>query len=228
MKTIGLIGGMSWESTSMYYKTINETVRDKLGGLNSGKILLYSVQFNEMIGLYNRDRITFAKELTNIAKKLENGGADMVLICTNTMHKFAKEVASNINIPLVHICDAMADSLKQHNYSKALLLGTKSTMTDGFYADRMAENGIEIASVSGKDADMLDQIVFGELCQGVVLETSRQELLRIIKDFQAQGVNAVILGCTELSMIITPEYTDAHLFDSAEIHAKKAVEIALK
>ncbi len=228
MKTIGLIGGMSWESTTLYYKAINETVRERLGGLNSGQILLYSVQFGEMKALYNRDQEAFTKELIGIAKNLENAGAEMVLICTNTMHKFADIVQENLSIPLVHICDAVAERLKTNGYTKALLLGTKSTMTDGFYTKRMAENGVEVIGASDEDANLMDKIVFEELCQGRVLEDSKKEMLRIIDEYMANGGEAVILGCTELSMIVTPDDTSAKLFDSAEIHATMATDLALK
>lgn len=228
MKTIGLIGGMSWESTVTYYQLLNEGVKDALGGLHSAKVLLYSVDFFEIESLMSRgDWDKAADLLGGVAARLENAGADMILICTNTLHKVAPQVQSRIRVPLVHIAVAAAEALTAQGISRVGLLGTKYTMTQAFYRDKLVERGIEVLIPEEDDIDLVNRVIFDELCLGIVKEESRADYLRVIAALQQRGAQGILLGCTELGLIVAREDVSLPLFDTTEIHAKKALVLAL-
>jgi len=229
MKTIGLIGGMSWESTVTYYQLLNEGAKNALGGLHSAKVLLYSVDFFEVEALMSRGEWGKAAELLGgVAARLEAAGADMILICTNTLHRVAPEVQSRIHVPLVHIAEAAAEALVARGISRVGLLGTKYTMTLDFYRDKLIERGIEVLIPESDDIDLVNRVIFEELCLGVVKEDSRAEYLRVIESLQQRGAQGILLGCTELGLIVSSEDVSLPLFDTTIIHAQKAVELALK
>lgn len=228
MKTIGLIGGMSWESTVTYYQLINEGIKNALGGLHSAKVLLYSVDFFEVEALMSRGEWDNAADLLGgVAARLEQAGADMILICTNTLHKVAPQVQSSIRVSLVHIAEAAAEALVARGISRVGLLGTKYTMTLDFYRDKLIERGIEVLIPEGDDIDLVNRVIFDELCLGVVKEDSRAEYLRVIDSLQQRGAQGILLGCTELGLIVSSADVSLPLFDTTEIHAKKALELAL-
>ena len=228
MKTIGLIGGMSWESTVTYYQLLNEGVKDALGGLHSAKVLLYSVDFFEIEALMSRGEWDeAANQLGDIAARLERAGADMVLICTNTLHKVAPQVQAKIGVPLVHIAEAAAEALLLQGITRVGLLGTKYTMTQEFYRDKLVERGIEVLIPEGDDIDLVNRVIFEELCLGIVKEESRAEYLRVIAALQRRGAQGILLGCTELGLIVAKKDVLLPLFDTTEIHAKKALTLAL-
>ena len=229
MKTIGLIGGMSWESTITYYQLINEGVKDALGGLHSAKILLYSVDFFEVEALMSSGEWDKAADLLGgVAARLESAGADMILICTNTLHKVAPQVQARIRVPLVHIAEAAAERLLEQGVTRVGLLGTKYTMTQEFYRDKLVERGIEVLIPEGDDIDLINRVIFEELCLGVVKEDSRAEYLRVIESLQQRGAQGILLGCTELGLIVSDKDVTLPLFDTTEIHAKKALSLALE
>jgi len=229
MKTVGLIGGMSWESTVTYYQLLNEGVKNALGGLHSAKVLLYSVDFFEVEALMSRGEWDKAADLLGgVAARLEQAGADMILICTNTLHRVAPEVQSRIHVPLVHIAEAAAEALVARGISRVGLLGTKYTMTLDFYRDKLIERGIEVLIPEGDDIDLVNRVIFDELCLGIVKEDSRAEYLRVIESLQQRGAQGILLGCTELGLIVSSEDVSLPLFDTTIIHAQKAVELALK
>lgn len=229
MKRIGLIGGMSWESTSGYYREINQGVKNRLGGLHSAELVLFSVDFDPIEKLQQQGEWQASGEiLADAARKLEGAGADCILICTNTMHKVAEQVESATNIPLLHIADATGERLTQDGVKRVGLLGTAFTMEQAFYKDRLASNfGLEVVVPNAHDRAIIHNIIYQELCLGTVNEYSRAEYLRIIEQLQAEGAEAVILGCTEIGMLIKPEHTLMPLYDTTKIHAEKAVEFAL-
>ena len=228
MKTVGLIGGMSWESTVTYYQLLNEGVKDALGGLHSAKVLLYSVDFFEIEVLMSRGEWDKAAELLGgVAARLEQAGADFILICTNTLHKVAPQVQAKIGVPLVHIAEAAAETLSAHGISRVGLLGTKYTMTQEFYRDKLVERGIEVMIPEEDDIDLVNRVIFDELCLGIVKEDSRAEYLRVIAALQRRGAQGILLGCTELGLIVAKEDVSLPLFDTTEIHAKKALALAL-
>ena len=228
MKTIGLIGGMSWESTVTYYQLLNEGIKGALGGLHSAKVLLYSVDFFEIEALMSRGEWDeAANQLGDIAARLERAGADMVLICTNTLHKVAPQVQAKIGVPLVHIAEAAAEALLSQGITRVGLLGTKYTMTQEFYRDKLVERGIEVLIPEGDDIDLVNRVIFEELCLGIVKEESRAEYLRVIAALQRRGAQGILLGCTELGLIVAKKDVLLPLFDTTEIHAKKALTLAL-
>ena len=228
MKTIGLIGGMSWESTITYYQLLNEGVKDALGGLHSAKILLYSVDFFEIEVLMSRGEWEKAADLLGgVAQRLEAAGADMILICTNTLHKVAPQVQSRIHVPLVHIAEAAADELRASGITRVGLLGTKYTMTQEFYRDKLTARGIDVLIPEGEDIDLVNRVIFDELCLGVVKPDSKAEYLRVIAELSARGAQGILLGCTELGLIVSPADVSLPLFDTTVIHAKKALELSL-
>ena len=229
MRTIGLIGGMSWESTITYYQLLNEGVKDALGGLHSVKVLLYSVDFFEIESLMSRgDWDQAADLLGGVAARLEAAGADFILICTNTLHKVAPQVQERIRVPLVHIAEAAAERLQEQKITRVGLLGTKYTMTQEFYRDKLTERGIEVLIPEGEDIDLVNRVIFDELCLGVVKEDSRAAYLRVIAALQQRGAQGILLGCTELGLIVSGEDVSLPLFDTTEIHAKKALRLALE
>ena len=228
MKTIGLIGGMSWESTVSYYQLINETIKEKLGGLHSAKILLYSVDFAE-IERYQAsgDWDKSAEVLSQIAQILEKAGADFIVICTNTMHKVAPQIQKTISIPILHIAQATADTLLENGIKKVGLLGTKYTMTQEFYKEKLLEAGLEVVIPDQAGVEEVNRIIYDELCLGQIKESSKQAYLAIIDDLKNAGAEAVILGCTEIGLLVKQEDTDMPLFDTTVIHAQKAAEFAI-
>lgn len=229
MKTIGLIGGMSWESTVTYYQIINETVKQQLGGLHSAKILLYSVDFEEIekyqsSGEWDKS----AAVLANAAMNLEKAGADFILICTNTMHKVASDIQKMIQIPIIHIAEATADALKKNNIKKVALLGTKYTMTQDFYKDKLIEAGISVLIPDQSGIETVNDIIYNELCLGKIKESSKKKYLDIISEMEKQGAEGVILGCTEIGLLIQQSDTSLPVFDTTQIHAEKAAMLSIK
>lgn len=229
MKTLGLIGGMSWESTVPYYQHINQTVRQQLGGLHSAKIILYSVDFAEIEQLQMTSQWDAAGSLlANIARKLEAAGADALVICTNTMHKVADAVQNAVTIPLLHIADPTAQAIRQAGFEKVGLLGTRFTMAQDFYRSRLEnQHGLTVLTPPADDQALVHQIIFNELCLGQALDASRQTYQDIISDLQARGAQAIILGCTEIAMLIGPQHCDLPLFDTTALHAQSAALWAL-
>ncbi|WP_119968605.1 aspartate/glutamate racemase family protein [Shewanella japonica] len=229
MKTIGLLGGMSWESTSNYYKAINQGIKASLGGLHSAKICLFSVNFAEIESLQHQgDWQQTAEILSNAAKSVEAGGADCLLICTNTMHKVAEEVQRAISIPLLHIADATASTLLLDGVRTVGLLGTQFTMSQDFYKGRLTEeHGIDVIVPNETQQEMIHHIIYSELCLGEIKESSRHQYLEIIDDLYQQGAQAVILGCTEIALLVQQLDTQVPLYDTTQIHAASAVKFAL-
>lgn len=229
LKVIGLIGGMSWESTVPYYRQVNETVRERLGGLHSAKIVLYSVDFHEIERLQHAGNWDAAgKVLGEAARALESAGADFLVLCTNTMHKVAPAIESAVRIPLFHIADPTADEIKQAGFSAVGLLGTRFTMEQEFYTDRLRErHGLRVLTPKQEDREIVHRVIYEELCLGKILPESRLEYRRIISDLVAQGAEAVILGCTEISLLVGQQDSDVPLFDTTSIHARRAAEWAL-
>jgi aspartate racemase len=230
MKTIGLIGGMSWESSSLYYQIINRTTQEKLGGVHSAKCLLYSVDFNEIALLQKEGNWKKLGELmVEAAQSLEKGGADFIVLCTNTMHKLYDEIQANVSIPLIHIGDATAEKIKEKEFKKAGLLGTSFTMEQDFFKGRLFnKHQIETIIPDETQRTVIHRIIYDELVKGIINNESRNIVLEIISDLIDKGAEGIILGCTEIELLITNEFTTAELFNTAEIHAKKAVESALK
>lgn len=229
MKTIGLLGGMSWESTSTYYRLLNEGIKTRLGGLHSARLCLYSVDFAEIEELQHRgDWTATATILSAAAQQVQAGAAEFLLICTNTMHKVADEIASNIDIPLLHIADATAEKLKADGVKCVGLLGTRFTMEQDFYKGRLQErHGISVLVPEEADRDTVHRVIYDELCLGKVEDTSRQFFLQTMKSLIDRGADAVILGCTEIAMLVKPTDTDISLYDTTEIHCQAAVNYAL-
>ena len=229
MKTIGLLGGMSWESTALYYQWINEIVKKRLGGLHSAKIVMVSVDFQEIEGLQHTDQWDEACEvLSKAALQVEAGGADFLLICTNTMHKVAPQVESAIGIPLLHIADATAGEIKKRGMTSIGLLGTNFTMVQEFYAGRLGDkHGLEVLVPGKDDRDIVHRVIYQELVLGVVRDESRSEYLRIMEDLHTRGAQGIIEGCTEIVMLVQQEHTSIPLFDTTAIHARSAVDMAL-
>lgn len=229
MKTIGLLGGMSWESTVEYYRIINERIRDLLGGLHSARIVLYSFDFDDIEILQREDRWDdAARTLTGAARDLEGAGADLLLICTNTMHKVAEEVQSGVSIPLLHIADATAARIGASGVDTVGLLGTSFTMEENFYRGRLRDRyGIEVIVPDADDRRTVHRVIYEELCMGEVREESRTVFARIIERMVSRGARGIVLGCTEIPLLVRPEDTDAPLFDTTEIHAAAAAERAI-
>jgi aspartate racemase len=230
MKTIGLLGGMSWESTAGYYRMINEGVKQALGGLHSAKIVLYSVDFDPVEKLMGRgDWQGVAEDLSEAAVKIQAAVADFLLICTNTMHHVAPEIQDSIEIPLLHIADATAGALIQSGIKKTGLLGTAFTMEQDFYKGRLnRDHGLDVLVPEKADRDFIHHTIFQELCLGIAKSGTREAYLRIIDYLAEQGAEAVILGCTEIGMLIGQKDTSVKLFDTTAIHAQKAVQYALQ
>ncbi len=230
MKTIGLIGGMSWESTAEYYRIINELVRERLDSAHSAKIAMYSVDFQEVREFHHNDKWDEATDfMIDAARRVERSGADFALICTNTMHKMADAVAANISIPLLHIVDATASKITAANIKKLGLLGSIFTMEENFYKDRLSERyDLEIIVPDKADQKIIDTIIFEELCMGEIKNSSRDRLKLIIDKLINNGAEGVILGCTELPLLAREITTSIPLFDTTAIHAEAAVNLALK
>ena len=228
MKTIGLLGGMSWESTQTYYRLINEGVKSRLGGLHSAKLVLYSVDFAQIEALQHQgDWPATARILSGAALSLENAGADFLMIGTNTMHKVAPEIEEAINIPLLHIADATANVLTQDNIQRVGLLGTRFTMEQAFYRERLEAAGIEVVTPDAPQRAEVHRVIYEELCQGEIQAPSREAYLAVINSLAEQGAQAVILGCTEIGLLIKQTDTPVPLYDTTAIHAAQAVNQAL-
>ncbi|WP_308685009.1 aspartate/glutamate racemase family protein [Stomatobaculum longum] len=229
MKTIGLLGGMSWESTIPYYRIINEEVKNRLGGLHSAKIILYSVEFAEIEKCQSSGNWDESGEiLGQAARGIEAAGADFILICTNTMHKVAAQISSKIQIPLIHIADATADELEKSHIRRVGLLGTKYTMTQDFYKKRLTDRGMEVLIPDDAAVEVINSIIFDELCVGEIREASRRKFQDAVKRLAEQGAEGVILGCTEIGLLLRQSDVSIPVFDTTVIHAKRAVEIALE
>ena len=229
MKTIGLVGGMSWESTLQYYRALNEGVKKQLGGLHSAQIILHSVDFAPIEKLQHKGNWQEAgRILTQAARGVQAAGADFLLICTNTMHKVAGEIERAIDIPLLHIVEATADVLVEEKMKTVGLLGTAFTMEEDFYRGRLQKRGLRVLVPEAAERKVVHDIIFQELCQGTLKPSSGQAYLAIIEQLTAAGAEAVILGCTEIGLLIHQKDTPVKLFDTAAIHVEKAVTYALK
>lgn len=229
MKTIGLIGGMSWESTALYYRLINEGVKARLGGLHSARIVLYSVDFAEVEALQRAgDWATAGALLAQAAQALQAAGAQAIVLCTNTMHKVADALTSAVRIPLLHIADPTARRIKAQGFSKVGLLGTRFTMEQAFYKDRLTnQHGLHVLLPSAPDREAVHRIIYEELCLGHVRPASREHYRRTMADLMAQGAQAIILGCTEITLLIDASDSPLPLFDTTALHAASAVDWAL-
>ncbi len=230
MKTIGLIGGMSWESTAEYYRIINKAVKGRLGGLHSAKIVIYSFDFEDIGELQRGGRWDEATNLMiEAAKRVERGGADFVLICTNTMHKMANDVAANINIPLLHIADVTAEKIITFGFKKLGLLGSTFTMEEDFYKGRLKEKyALDVLIPNEAARQVIHSVIFKELCLGEIKHSSREQIKTIMKGLVDDGARGIILGCTELPLLVKQEDCPVLLFDTTTIHARAAVDYALK
>ena len=228
MKTIGLIGGMSWESTQTYYRLINQHVRDALGGLHSAKVVLYSVDFAEIEALQHQDDWQATAEILGAAgKSVEAAGADFLVLCTNTMHKVAEPLEAAVSIPLLHIADATAQVLQQQGVGCVGLLGTRFTMEQAFYIERLQRHGIEVVVPTEPQRERVHSVIYQELCLGVVKADAKADYLEIVASLAERGAQGVILGCTEIGLLIQQADTSVPLFDTTEIHAEQAVQRAL-
>ncbi|MBR9986392.1 MAG: aspartate/glutamate racemase family protein [Desulfosarcina sp.] len=229
MKTIGMIGGMSWESTLVYYRVVNETVRERLGGLHSAKSILYSVDFAEIEALQHAGQWDAAQSiLVQAAQSLVRAGADLVIICTNTMHKLADGVAASITVPLLHIADPTAEAVLAAGINTVALLGTRFTMEEDFYRKRLEDRyGLRVLIPDAVQRRTVHDIIYTELCLGRIRESSRQAYVRIIEDLVARGVRGIILGCTEVGLLVRADGCPVPVFDTARLHAEAAVAAAL-
>lgn len=228
-KTIGMIGGVSWESTALYYKLLNQSVRAQLGGLNSAKILLYSLNYDEIVSLEREEKWSeIADTLANAGQILQNGGSDFIILCCNTLHKVAPSIEAAIHIPFLHIADAAGKILASNHVKKVGLLGTQYTMEDGFYSERLrGKFGLEVFIPKIDQRKSLDAIIYDELCQGKFLSTSKETLMQIIQDLKEQGAEAVLLGCTELGMLVTQNDVDIPIYDTTLMHVHETVHLSL-
>ncbi len=229
MKTIGLLGGMSWESTVPYYQLINRRIGDRLGALHSAEIVLYSVDFEPIEQLQHAGAWDEAAQgLTRAARSVEGAGADFLVICTNTMHKVYDEIARGIGIPILHIADATAETITAAGLKTVGLLGTRFTMEEAFYRGRLeARHGLEVLTPADDDREIVHRVIYDELCRGKVRDDSRREYLRIISDLVERGAKGVILGCTEIGLLVGPDDAAVPVFDTAAIHAYAAADRAL-
>ncbi len=230
MKTIGLLGGMSWESTIPYYRQINQHIKQQLGGLHSAKIILYSVDFADIEALQRSGDWDRAGELlAEAAVKLQSAGADCLVLCTNTMHKVAAVIETAVTIPLLHIADATAEAIQLAGLNKVALLGTRFTMEQDFYKKRLTESyGLEVLVPDEESRALVHQVIYQELCLGLVKPNSRLQYQQIMADLVVQGAEAIILGCTEIALLVSAEDCAVPLFDTTFLHAQKAADFALE
>ncbi|GAB6190823.1 aspartate/glutamate racemase family protein [Desulfocastanea catecholica] len=230
MKTIGLLGGMSWESTTHYYQLLNQRINEKLGGLHSAKIAMVSVDFQPLAtAMLRGEWIECGERLADAAQKIEAAGADFLLICTNTMHKVAGIITDAVSIPLLHIADATAERIKAENMQTVGLLGTSFTMEEAFYKGRLSErHGLTVIIPPPEDRRMVHEVIFEELCRGKISAESRTHFLRIIETMRREGAEAVIEGCTEIAMLVQQNHTLVPLFDTTALHVEQAVRFALE
>jgi aspartate racemase len=229
MLTIGLMGGMSWESSAEYYRIINETTKAKLGGLHSAKCVLYSVDFAEIEALQHQNRWSDAANLmVAAAQSLERAGADFILLCTNTMHKLAEAIEANIQVPLLHIADATAQEIQSQGLRKVGLLGTRFTMEQDFYRGRLIDRyGLEVLIPDSEARALIHRVIYEELCLGIINAESRRQFRRIMQRLVESGAEGIILGCTEIELLVGPEDAAVSLFPTTRIHAEAAVERAI-
>ncbi|USK74287.1 aspartate/glutamate racemase family protein [Peribacillus frigoritolerans] len=229
MKTIGLIGGMSWESSLEYYRIINEEVKAKLGGLHSAKCILYSVDFEEIERCQAEgDWESSGELLGDAALSLEKAGAEMILICTNTMHKVIGYIEEKVSVPILHIADSTAKQIQKSKISTVGLLGTKYTMEQDFYKTRIETNGIKVLIPNEEDRKVINKVIYEELCLGEIQQASRDYYKKVIKGLVDDGAEGIILGCTEIGLLVKPEDSEVPLFDTAVIHAIESVNMALE
>lgn len=230
MKTIGMIGGMSWESSLEFYRIINETVKDRLGGLHSAKSIMYSIDFEEVEVLQREDKWDEAALIMiDAAQRVERGGADFIILCTNTMHKLVNEIQASVKIPILHIADATAAAIKARGINKVGLLGTKYTIEGDFYSSRLQDSfGIEIVMPTEQECQVVHDVIYNELCVGKINDPSRAKFIDIINNLIEQGAEGIILGCTEIPLLVKTEDIDVPLFDTTRIHAEAAVDYALR
>ena len=229
LKTIGLIGGMSWESTVTYYKIINETVKEKLGGLHSAKCILYSVDFQEIEECQANGNWEKSGEiLGEAAYNLEKAGADFIVICTNTMHKVVNQIKEKISIPILHIAEMTAEKILEKGLENIALLGTKYTMEQDFYKSKLIEKGINVIIPDKNDIEIINKVIYDELCLGTINSNSKKKFLEIVDKLRNKGAEGIILGCTEIGLLIKNEDTDVPLFDTAIIHAEQAAMYSIK
>jgi aspartate racemase len=230
MKTLGLIGGMSWESTIPYYRVLNETIKERLGGLHSAKVILYSVDFFEIEALQHRgDWATAGAMLAAAARALEGAGAEALVLCTNTMHKVAAAIEAAVSIPLLHIADPTGEALARANVRSVGLLGTRFTMEQGFYVDRLrTRHGLKVHVPPAEDRELVHRVIYDELCLGQVRPTSREHYRRVMAAMVADGAEGIVLGCTEISLLVQPTDADVPLFDTTRLHALGAAEWSLQ
>lgn len=228
MKTIGLIGGMSWESSAEYYRLLNEHVKQRLGGLHSAECLMYSVDFEEIERFQSQGKWQEAGErLADVARALEKGGAELIVLCTNTMHKVISSIEEAVSVPVLHIADATAKEVHANHLHTVGLLGTKYTMEQDFYKERIADSGIEVSIPAAAERDMINQVIFDELCLGKINESSKVAYQQAIQNLIRRGAQGIILGCTEIGLLIHDEDAAVPLFDTTKIHVKAAAEKAL-
>ncbi len=228
MKTIGLIGGMSWESTALYYRWLNQAIAARLGGLHSARLLLFSVDFYEIEELQDHGAWDEAGTLLReVAQALERGGAQFFVLCTNTMHKVADQITEGVSIPLLHIADATADAVSQAGLQRIGLLGTRFTMEQDFYRGRLEARGLSVIIPADEDRRLVNRVIYEELCRGEVRDASRDEYRRVIREMVEAGAEGIILGCTEIGMLVSDQDSPVPTFDTTQIHAEAAVEYAL-
>ncbi|MFJ2780830.1 aspartate/glutamate racemase family protein [Kitasatospora sp. NPDC087315] len=228
MRTLGLIGGMSWESTAEYYRRLNELTRERLGGLHSAQLVLYSVDFAAIEQLQAEGRWTEAGEiLAGAARSLEAAGAELLLICTNTMHRVADQVAAAASVPLLHLADATAGAVRSAGLRRIGLLGTAFTMEQDFYRGRLEANGLDVVVPDAAGRALVHRVIYEELCLGIVREESRAAYRRVIEELVAAGAEGVILGCTEIELLIGPQDSPVPVFPTARLHAEAAIDAAL-
>jgi aspartate racemase len=225
LRTLGLVGGMSWESTLLYYRIINETIRNRLGGLHSARLMLASVDFHEIEELQRSGEWDRASTiLAGCARSLERAGAENLVLCTNTMHKVAASIEGAVSIPLLHIADPTAQAIRSARFTTAGLLGTRFTMEQTFYRERLERHGIDVLTPDVSDRERVHDIIYSELCVGKIVESSRTEYRRIIERLIAQGAQAIILGCTEITLLVRDSDSAVPVFDTTLLHARAAAE----
>jgi aspartate racemase len=229
MKTIGLVGGMSWESTAEYYRIINQRTKEKLGGFHSAKIVMYSVDFADVeVRQHQGQWEELTALMTDAAQRVEKAGAELLVICTNTMHLMAAEVAKGVSIPLLHIADVTAEAIKSRSLERVGLLGTRFTVERDFYKERLRQNhGLEVIIPDEKERELIHAILYDELCLGDIKETSKAKFQKIISGLEARGAQGIILGCTEIPLLVKQEDYRIPLFDTTALHAQAAVDYAL-
>ena len=229
LKAIGLIGGMSWESTVTYYKIINEIIKEKLGGLHSAKCVLYSLDFQEIEECQANGNWEKSGEiLGEAAYNLEKAGADFIVICTNTMHKVVNQIKEKISIPILHIAEMTAEKILEKGLKNIALLGTKYTMEQDFYKSKLIEKGINVIIPDKNDIEIINEVIYDELCLGIINSNSKKKFLEIVDKLRNKGAEGIILGCTEIGLLIKNEDTDVPLFDTAIIHAEQAAMYSIK